>query len=45
MTAMESKKNKRSSRTVAINVLVHVILAILAVIWIMPIFWIVLTSF
>ena len=45
MTVMESKRNKRNSRTVAVNVLVHVILAILAVIWVMPIFWIVLTSF
>ncbi|MDO5109687.1 MAG: ABC transporter permease subunit [Erysipelotrichaceae bacterium] len=45
MTAMESKKNKRNPRAVALNVVVHVILAILAVIWLLPIFWIVLTSF
>lgn len=45
MTAMESKRNKRNPRTVALNVVVHVILAILAVIWLLPIFWIVLTSF
>lgn len=45
MTAMESKRNKRNPRTVAINVVVHIILAILAVIWLLPIFWIVLTSF
>lgn len=45
MTTMEIKKNKRSPRLVAVNVLVHVLLAVLAVIWIMPIFWIVLTSF
>ncbi len=39
------KKNKMNPRRVAINVLVHIMLAILAVIWVLPIFWIVLTSF
>jgi arabinogalactan oligomer/maltooligosaccharide transport system permease protein len=39
------KKNKMNPRRVAINVLVHIMLAILAIIWVLPIFWIVLTSF
>lgn len=45
MTVLETKRNRRNPRTVAVNVLVHILLAILAIIWIMPIFWIVLTSF
>ena len=39
------KKNKANPRRVAINVLVHVMLAILRIIWVLPIIWIVLTSF
>ncbi len=39
------KKNKQSPRKTAINVLIHVLLAVLAVIWLLPIAWIVLTSF
>ncbi|HCK88509.1 MAG TPA: sugar ABC transporter permease [Erysipelotrichaceae bacterium] len=42
---MEIKKNRANPRRVAVNVLVHVLLAVLAVIWLLPIFWIVLTSF
>ena len=44
---MESllEKNKLSPRRRIVNLLVHVLLAVLAVIWIMPILWIVLTSF
>lgn len=42
---MELKKNKRSPHLVAVNVLVHILLAVLALIWVLPIFWIVLTSF
>lgn len=42
---MEIKRNRRNPRTVAVNVLVHILLAVLAVIWVLPIFWIVLTSF
>ena len=38
-------KNKRSPRKRAINLLVHIILAVLAVAWLLPIVWIVLTSF
>ena len=38
-------KNKLSPRRRIVNLLVHVLLAVLAVIWIMPILWIVLTSF
>ncbi len=45
MSTMELKKNKRSPRLVAVNVLVHILLGILALIWVLPIFWIVLTSF
>ena len=39
------KKNKQNPRKTAINVLIHVLLAVLAVIWLLPIAWIVLTSF
>ena len=42
---MELQRNKLSPRRRAINVLVHVFLAILAVIWVLPIVWIILTSF
>ncbi|MBR4444913.1 MAG: ABC transporter permease subunit [Solobacterium sp.] len=42
---VEGKKNRRSPRKVAVNVLVHVFLAVLAAIWVLPIFWIILTSF
>ena len=39
------KKNKRSPQRVAVNVLVHLFLAVLAFIWVLPIIWIILTSF
>jgi len=39
------KKNRPSTRRVVVNVLVHVFLAILAFIWVLPIVWIILTSF
>jgi arabinogalactan oligomer/maltooligosaccharide transport system permease protein len=39
------KKNKRPLKKVFGNTLVHVFLGILAVIWVLPIFWIILTSF
>ncbi len=45
MTAANVKKNRANPRKVAVNVLVHVFLAVLAVIWVTPIFWIILTSF
>ncbi|MBD5544262.1 MAG: ABC transporter permease subunit [Lachnospiraceae bacterium] len=44
-------KNKKDiegnakARKHVVNVIVHVILAILAIIWVMPIFWVILTSF
>lgn len=38
-------KNKQSPRKRAVNLLVHIILAVLAVAWLLPIVWIVLTSF
>ena len=41
----ELEKNKLSPRRRLINFLVHFLLAILAIIWVLPIFWIVLTSF
>ena len=41
----EAAKNQLSPRRRLVNFLVHLLLAILAVIWILPIFWIVLTSF
>ena len=37
-------KSAKSKRFVS-NVIVHVILAILSIIWLFPIFWVVLTSF
>ena len=45
-----SKKNKdieanAKSRKFVVNIIVHVILAILSFIWILPIFWVILTSF
>ena len=39
------KDNNRSPRRRIVNLLVHVILAVLAVIWLLPIVWIILTSF
>ena len=39
------KKNRKSPKRVFGNVLVHVLLGVLAFIWVLPIFWIVLTSF
>ncbi len=42
---MEIQKNKQSPQKRAVNLLVHIFLAVLAVIWILPIVWIVLTSF
>ncbi len=41
----ELEKNKLSPRRRLINFLVHLMLAVLAIIWVLPIFWIVLTSF
>lgn len=38
-------KKKRSMKKHVTNSIVHIILAILAVIWVFPIFWIVMTSF
>ncbi|MCM1160059.1 MAG: ABC transporter permease subunit [Roseburia sp.] len=45
-----SKKNKTEeasvkSRRMTTNIIVHVALAILAFIWVLPIFWVILTSF
>ena len=47
MTEMSTsiKKNHKSPKRVVGNVIVHVILALLAIVWVMPIFWIILTSF
>ena len=42
---MNGEKNKMSPRRRLVNLLVHLLLAVLAIIWILPIFWIVLTSF
>jgi len=39
------KKNRPSGSRVAVNILVHVLLAVLAFIWVLPIAWIILTSF
>ncbi|SFG19217.1 arabinogalactan oligomer / maltooligosaccharide transport system permease protein [Lachnospiraceae bacterium C7] len=37
--------NKGKGRKIVNNVIVHVILAILAIIWLFPIFWVIMTSF
>ncbi len=42
---MEKKIAKRPASKRVTNVLVHVFLAVLAFIWLLPIFWIILTSF
>ncbi|MBR3357217.1 MAG: sugar ABC transporter permease [Solobacterium sp.] len=42
---VQGKRNRRSGRKIAANVLVHAFLAVLSAIWVLPIFWIVLTSF
>ncbi|MBO4279675.1 MAG: sugar ABC transporter permease [Spirochaetales bacterium] len=39
------KKNRTNPRKAFGNFLVHLLLAILSIIWVLPIFWIVLTSF
>ena len=39
---MNTEKNKLSPRRRFVNFLVHLLLAVLAVIWVLPIFWIVL---
>ena len=39
------KKNRQSPRKRIVNLLVHILLAVLALIWVLPIVWIVLTSF
>ena len=41
----DTKRNKLSPRKRLTNFLVHLLLAVLAVIWALPIFWIILTSF
>ena len=47
--AVTAKKSGTSNtakiRKTVVNVLVHIFLAILAFIWVLPIFWVVLTSF
>ena len=39
------KKNRISPQKQLVNFLVHLLLAVLSFIWVLPIFWIVLTSF
>ena len=41
----QMEKNAMSPRKRIVNILVHVLLGILALIWVLPIIWIVLTSF
>ena len=41
----EVAKNKLSPKRQFVNFLVHLLLAVLSVIWVLPIFWIILTSF
>jgi len=42
---MKGKKKGQKFRTRFWNAVVHVVLAVLAVVWLFPIFWVVLTSF
>lgn len=39
------KKNKMSTRRVVTNTIVHVILGLLSLVWVFPIFWVIMTSF
>ena len=39
------KKNQISPKRKATNIVVHVILALLALVWVFPIFWVIMTSF
>ena len=41
----EIKKNRISPQKQLVNFLVHLLLAVLSFVWVLPIFWIVLTSF
>lgn len=41
----EAKMHSASKKKAVTNTVVHIILAVLAVIWVFPIFWVVLTSF
>ena len=40
----QREENGRSPRKRIVNILVHVFLAVLAVIWVMPIFWIIVRA-
>lgn len=42
---MNKKSGSAKTKKLVTNTIVHVVLAVLAVIWIFPIFWVVLTSF
>lgn len=39
------KQNKMSTRRVVTNTIVHIILGLLALVWVFPIFWVIMTSF
>lgn len=39
------KKNKKDPKKVAINVVVHCFLGLLSVVWVAPLFWVIMTSF
>ena len=45
MSRMNNNVSEGKARKQITNTIVHVILAILAFIWVLPIFWVVLTSF
>ena len=45
MSTNTLKRNKKSVSSRVGNFFVHVFLAMLAAIWVLPIFWIILTSF
>ncbi|MBF1124692.1 MAG: sugar ABC transporter permease, partial [Solobacterium sp.] len=45
MSTNTVKRNKKSVSSRVGNFFVHVFLAMLAAVWVLPIFWIILTSF
>ena len=45
MSKQKTATSGAKVRKTLVNVLVHIFLAILAFIWVLPVFWVVLTSF
>ena len=45
MSKQKTATSGAKVRKTLVNVLVHIFLAVLAFIWVLPVFWVVLTSF